>query len=101
MSKKIYVGQVGVRILLETQIPGEPNVDWSSADTVEVKCKRPDDTKVNWVMSLVTPTLLEYITGTVDDLPIPGTYKLQAHVVGPGYNALGATVDFQVHAPFT
>lgn len=93
---KIYVGQIGVLIEVETQQPDCPAVDWSDATTLEIRCKLPDGLIVNFPAAL-NGTKLQYVTLTATDLPLKGKYLVQAHVVGPLYDALGETTNFTIY----
>lgn len=98
---KIYVGQIGVRFEIETWIEGCPVVDWSTATVTEIIVLRPDKVVVEFPATLdVDGHTLVYVTDSVDDLPLKGVYRLQAHVVGPGYDALGETANFTVYEAF-
>ena len=93
---RVYVGQIGVMIEVETQREGCPVVDWSDATTLEILCRLPDRTQKTFTATLVGTTL-RYITDSANDLPQRGAYAVQAHVVGPGYDALGETDSFRVY----
>lgn len=95
---KIYVGQLGVSIEADTQgtDPDCPVVNWSDATTLEIILRLPDKTEVKLPATL-DGSLLKYLTDDVADLPQSGKYLVQAHVVGPGYDALGETASFKVY----
>jgi hypothetical protein len=98
---RIYVGQIGVRLEVATWTEGCPEVDWSNAETLELIVMMPNKEVVVLPASLESDGYtLVYITEYEDDLPLKGTYKLQAHVAGPGYDALGTTTSFTVYDVF-
>jgi len=98
---KIYVGQVGVMFEVSTWVEGCPEVDWSSAATTEFVVMLPDKTTVTFDADVNSDgSTLTYVTTSENDLPMRGTYKLQAHVVGSGYDALGETATFTVYESF-
>jgi hypothetical protein len=95
---KIYVGQIGVMFEVATWEEGCPEVDWSNATTTELILLLPNKDSVVFEAEIESDGhTLVYVTNSEEDLPIKGTYKLQAHVVGPGYDALGETTVFTVH----
>lgn len=96
---KVYVGQIGVLLEVETQGVGCPVVDWADATLTEIIVRKPDGTVVEFPASVVGSKLL-YLTTTALDLDLVGTYRLQAHVVGPAYDALGETVTFKISEVF-
>lgn len=95
---KIYVGQIGALLEVNTQglEADSPEVDWSSSTSTTIKCRLPDKSEVDFPATL-DGALLKFITTTADELPLAGTYSIQAHVVGPGYDALGETAKFRVY----
>jgi hypothetical protein len=95
---KIYIGQIGVLLEVDTQgtAPDCPPVDWADATDMTIKVRLPDRTETEFPATL-SGTKLQYITTSADDLPIKGRYLLQAHVAGPGYDALGETDEFTVY----
>jgi hypothetical protein len=93
---KIYIGQIGVLLEVETQGTDCPPVDWSDATAMEIKVRLPDRAETQFQATL-SGTKLQYITTSADDLPQRGRYLLQAHVAGPGYDALGETDEFTVY----
>jgi len=93
---KIYVGQIGVMLEVETQKEGCEPVDWFDATVLKIKVRRPDRTESEFPASL-NDTKLQYITTLASDLPMKGRYLIQAHVAGPGYDALGETDEFTVY----
>lgn len=95
---KIYVGQIGVLLEVDTQgtDPNCPPVDWIDATLLEIIMQHPDKTEVAFP-AVLDGTVLKYLTDGAEDLPQAGTYKIQAHVVGPTYNALGETARFKVY----
>lgn len=100
-ESKIYVGQIGVQFEIATWVEGCPPVDWNNATLTEIIVRRPDREVFNFPATVAADghTLI-YITESADDLPVRGNYLLQAHVVGPTYDALGETVMFTVFDVF-
>jgi hypothetical protein len=98
---KIYAGQIGVKFEIATWMKGCPAVDWSGATTIELIFSMPDRSikKVDAVLASDNHTLT-FITTTKNDIPISGLYQVQAHVAGPGYDALGETAQFTVYGAF-
>ena len=92
MENKIYAGDVGTEILLDT---GE-NI--STASSLKIIFKNRQGTG-EWVGAVVETTKIRYIT-VADDLK-EGDWQLQASVVMPGRSGLGETVDMKVHAKFS
>lgn len=93
---KVYVGQIGVLLEVETQGEDCPAVDWDNANLMEIICLLPDKTEKIFP-AVLSGTKLQYITLTAEDLPLPKTYSIQAHIVGSGYNVLGETDKFTVY----
>lgn len=96
---KIYVGQVGVLFEAETQGADCPIVDWADATTLEIVVLQPDGQIVTWPAGL-SGTILTFLTTTANDIPLAGKYKIQGHVAGPGYDALGETAEIKVWDKF-
>lgn len=93
MGNKIYVGDIGTVITLNT------NETISSATTTNIKVKKGDGTTATWVGSLSGSNSVTY-TIVADDLSCSGIYKVQAYVVMSDWTGLGDTVEFQVYAAF-
>lgn len=95
---KIYVEQIGVLLKVDTQgtAPDCPVVDWEDASYLGLVIRQPDKTEVAVPATLVG-SVLQYTTTTKNDLPLPGNYQIQAHVIGPTYDALGETARFRVY----
>ncbi len=93
MGNKIYVGDIGTVITLDT------NESITSATTTDIKVKKGDGTIATWTGSLSGSDSVTYTT--VDgDLSCSGIYKAQAYVVMTGWSGLGETVEFRVYAAF-
>lgn len=90
---KIYEGQIGVRIELET------SSDLSGATLTEIKYKKSGGGKGSWA-ALVDGTKIYYVTTSADDLDKRGVLQVQAHVSGPGFDLLGETAEVQIHPPW-
>lgn len=90
---KIYVGQVGVLVSLDT---GDT---LTGATTTEIKYRTPTNIVGTWNAG-VSGTSLTFTTTQATDLSFAGTYKLQAHAAGSGWDLLGETVDLEVYRAF-
>ena len=93
MGNKIYVGDIGTVITLDT------NETISSATTTDIKVKKGDGTTATWTGSLSGSDSVEY-TIVDGDLSCSGIYKVQAYVVMPGWSGLGETAEFTVWNAF-
>lgn len=89
---KIYEGQIGVRLELET------SSDLSGATTTEINYKKPGGEKGVWP-AIVDGTKIYYLTLT-GDLDKRGVLQVQAHVSGVGFDLLGETAEVQIHPPW-
>jgi hypothetical protein len=90
---KIYVGNVGGVILLDTK------TDISAATGILIKVKKPDNTEVDWSATAYNTTFVKYTT-IADDLNMPGDYKVQAYFTLSGWTGRGETSKFEVHSHF-
>ena len=90
---KIYEGQVGVRIELET------SSDLSGATLTEIKYKKPGGEKGTWAAT-ADGTKIYFVTTVVGDLDTRGILQVQAHVSGVGFDLLGETAEVQIHPPW-
>lgn len=90
---KLYEGQVGVKIELET------SSDLTAATLIEIKYKKPGAEKGVWPAT-VDGTKIYYTTATAGDLDKRGVLQVQAHVSGPGFDLLGETAEVQIHPPW-
>ncbi len=90
---QIFEGQKGVRIELETFD------DLSGATLTEIKFKKPGGEKGIWP-GAVDGTKIFFLTTVETELDKRGMYQVQAHVSGPGFDALGETAEFKVDAPW-
>jgi hypothetical protein len=94
---KVYAGQIGVLIEVDTQAAGCDPVDWSDATLLELVVQHPDGETEAAFSATLDGSLLRFVTTLETDLPIAGTYLLQSHIVGPTYDALGETARFIVY----
>lgn len=93
MGNKMYVGDIGTVITLDT------NETISSATTTNIEVRKGDGTITTWTGSLSGTDSVTYTT--VDgDFSCSGIYKVQAYVVMSGWSGLGETAEFQVYAAF-
>lgn len=93
MGNKIYVGDIGTVITLDT------NETISNATTTDIKVKKGDGTVTTWSGSLSGTDSVEY-TVIDGDLSCSGVYKIQAYVVMPDWSGLGETAEFTVYDVF-
>jgi len=93
MGNKIYVGDIGTIITLDT------NETISDATTTDIEVKKGDGTITTWTGSLFGT---DYVTYTIiaGDLSCSGIYKVQAHVIMPEWDGLGETAEFRVYGAF-
>ena len=90
MSNKIYIGDVGLEIIIDMQ------ADISAATTHDMKVYKNGE-EVTWAASIYNINYLRYVTAT-DDLDVAGTYYVQGYLVFPlGWSGRGETVNFTVH----
>ena len=93
MGNKIYVGDIGTVITLDT------NESIISATTTDIKVRKGDGTIVTWTGSRFESDSVTYTT--IDgDLSCSGIYKAQAYIIMPDWSGLGETVEFRVYAAF-
>lgn len=93
MGNKIYVGDIGTVITLDT------NEVISGATTTDIKVKKGDGTIATWTGSLSGNDSVTY-TIVDGDLSCSGIYKIQAYVDMTTWSGLGETAEFQVYAAF-
>jgi|LGVE01.1.fsa_nt_gb hypothetical protein len=93
MGNKIYVGDIGTVIVLDT------NEDISSATTTDIKVKKGDGTTATWTGLLFGSDSVTY-TIVDGDLSCPGTYKVQTYIVMTSWSGLGETAEFHVYDEF-
>lgn len=95
---KIYVGQIGVEINLNTAATSE-GIDLSAATTKEIKYRKPSGATGSWTASS-SGDILTYTTAAAATLDEAGRWLLQAHVAGTGYDALGEKAELNIYSPF-
>lgn len=93
---KIYIGQIGADIKLDTE--DDPTL-LAAATVRHIKYRRPDGVQGFWTATL-SGTLLRFITTAATDLPVAGVWKLQAYAEGPGWSIPGETADMMIHSRF-
>ena len=109
MGKKVYVGDVGTLLVLDT------NEDISTASTTEIRVKKGDGTIATWnahkdIIAPIDTSVIEYSTQSYTDpvtsvvtydLNCAGIYKVQVYIILPtGWSGLGETAEFQVYDVF-
>lgn len=92
-EQKVYVNDVGTLIKLDT---GQTITD---ATVVQIRVKQPNGKKKRWTATVLETTKVGYIT-QLGDLPMPGTYLLQAYVDMPSWTGRGETVEMEVYDGF-
>jgi len=88
---KIYVGQVGVEITLDTGIA------LAGATATKIRAKRPGRGSLLWDASIVESTKVQYTTEATD-LSEAGDWCLQAYVEIDGAKGYGETVTMAVYS---
>jgi hypothetical protein len=94
---KIYVGDVGLAILLDC------GSDVSDATSPKIKCLKPNGTEVDWDAEIYSidgeAKYLRYLT-QASDLNQAGRYRLQASLTLFGWSGRGATATLNVYNRF-
>ena len=93
IREKIYVGNIGTVIDLDTE------VDISTATSAKISVLKPDDTEVEWAGTIEGTTVVRYTTNA-NDLDQEGVWRLQALVTTPSGTWLGNTVTMAVYPEF-
>lgn len=91
--EKIYVGDIGTVIDLDTE------VNISAATSAKIVVLKPDETEVEWTGAVNGTTVVRYTT-VLDDLDQEGVWRLQAKVTTPAGTWLGNTVTVTVYPEF-
>jgi hypothetical protein len=87
---KIYVGQIGVLIELDTQD------NLTGATKAEIRYYKPDKSTGAWTGTIVGTKITRLISLNTD-LDIAGNWLLQAYAEGSGWALLGETVNMTVY----
>jgi len=90
---KIYVGDTGTELLLDT------GQSLAGATTVSIKARKPDGVSVNWVGTVFETTKVRFLT-LADSFDQAGLWSLQAKVIMPSGVWLGETVNVTVYKAF-
>ncbi len=90
---KIYKGDVGTEIILDT---GEPLAD---ATVHNIAYKNASSTGV-FVGEVVETTKIRYITTSTDDLDVAGDWKFQPIVTLPSWSGRGETAVRAIYDDF-
>jgi hypothetical protein len=98
MADKIYVGDIGTLILLDTAAT-------LTGGTVTIEYTKPDGSTGSWAGTITTSASgankgISYTTASAGDLNQPGLWKLQAHAVLSGGTWSGVTVPLIVYPAF-
>lgn len=86
--------QIGALIRLETE---DDTIFLDAATVTQILCKVPRTGEVKTWTATVDGTKLVYITTSATDLPVEGTYELQAHIEGVGWSLSGEIAAMYVH----
>jgi hypothetical protein len=91
---KVYVGDIGTDIILDT------THSLVAATAVSIEVLKPDSTTASWAASVTATTKVHFVSvaGTFD---VAGIYRLQAKATLPSGVWLGETVELTVYTPFT
>lgn len=90
MSNKVYVGDIGLKIIVDC---GE---DITGATTTSLKVQKPDGTTTSWSpANIYNSNYLRY-TVTLNDFDQDGRYLIQASLTLAGWTGLGETDIFTV-----
>lgn len=90
---KVYVGDVGTEIRLNT------GISLAGATTLEVRARNPLAEEFVWTAEAFEGTSVRYFT-QAGDLNQPGTWFLQARVVNPDGAWLGESSKVRIYPPF-
>jgi len=94
MKKKIYEGDIGVEIRLDT---GQSLTD---ATVMKIKVQKPDGTETEWTAAQYSSTTIYYVTVS-GDLADSGDYILQSYVEwGENSKHTGESVILKIYEPF-
>jgi len=94
MADKMYVGDVGTVITVET------NSVLTGASATNLKILKADGTEATWVGAINGTTQIDY-TIKADDLSVAGNWFLNSFVTfASGDQWTGETVKFPVYNPF-
>ena len=96
MSGKIYKGDYGVVIRVDTKI----NLTGVTSQLLRVS--KPDGREVVWSCAVESPATSGFVTYTTvsGDLDVSGTYKLYAEVLFASAKYLGEVATFRVYNPW-
>lgn len=91
---KIYVGDVGTVLIVETNSP------LAGASATNLKILKADGTEVTWTGGINGTTEIDY-TFVADDISVAGDWFLNSFVTFAGGDKwTGETVKFKVFNPF-
>ena len=101
-ENKIYVGDVGLAIVLNLAKEGEV-MDITGATGTKMLVKKPDGTTVEWDADVLTVSgetkYLRHYT-VAGDLDQKGRYRIQAYLTISGWTGRGETNTFRVYDAF-
>jgi len=94
MKKKIYKGDIGVEIRLDTA------QSLTGATAMKIKVQKPDGTETEWLAKQYDSTMIYYVTIS-GDLAASGDYILQSYVEwGEDSKHTGESVILKIYEPF-
>ncbi len=92
MAGKIYVGDVGTEVILDTE------EDLSTATTHNILWKSPGGSGT-WVGEVVETTKVRYII-QAGDWNYPGLWKFQTSIIMPNWSGTGETAEEEIYEAF-
>lgn len=96
--QRIYVGQIGLKIIVETNAV-QNGIDLTGA-TAELVVKKPDGSIMNLPATIENESEFVYTTVTGDELDVFGRYYLQSKITTQDFSALGTTAEVFVSSQF-
>ena len=92
MAQKVYIGDIGTEIILDT------GQDLSTATSLKIKYRKPNGTTGEWAASQVSgdSTKMKYVTQE-GDLDVAGTWELQAYVEFASWQGHGEIATLVVY----
>jgi hypothetical protein len=100
---KVYVGDIGTEIRLDTNPTNLPEIDIATATTLSILVQKPSGAEEEWVAVRFEDTNRIYHYTEDGDLDEAGIYKLQAFVAwaDPTSEHRGETVPLKVYDAWT
>lgn len=97
---KVYVGDIGTEIRLDTNPDDLAEIDISTANILKILVLKPSGAEEEWTATRYSTTNQITYTTIEGDLDESGSYRLQAYVAwdSPASEHLGETVKLKVYA---